>query len=118
MGTQVPNPVSPDLDSHRAIWRIAGPMILSAITTPLLGMVDTAVVGHLEQPWYSAPSRLARRYLPSCRGPNFRHGYHRPDRAGLRRGFNDGVRTIVQPALVALLAVLIILLQAPILEIA
>ncbi|MCK6371195.1 MAG: MATE family efflux transporter [Gammaproteobacteria bacterium] len=35
-----------------AVWRIAAPMILSAATTPLLGMVDTAVVGHLDEPWY------------------------------------------------------------------
>jgi len=33
-----------------AIWRIALPMIVSSATTPLLGMVDTAVVGHLDQP--------------------------------------------------------------------
>ncbi len=33
-----------------AIWRIAAPMIISSVTTPLLGMVDTAVVGHLDDP--------------------------------------------------------------------
>ncbi len=27
-------------------------MILSSVTTPLLGLVDTAVVGHLDQPYY------------------------------------------------------------------
>ena len=27
-------------------------MILSSVTTPLLGMVDTAVVGHLDEPYY------------------------------------------------------------------
>ncbi len=37
---------------HRQIWQIAGPMILANISTPLLGMVDTAVVGHLTQPHY------------------------------------------------------------------
>jgi MATE family multidrug resistance protein len=37
---------------NRAVWRIAGPMILASATTPLLGMVDTAVVGHLDEPWY------------------------------------------------------------------
>jgi MATE family multidrug resistance protein len=37
---------------NQAVWRIALPMILSSVTTPLIGMVDTAVVGHLEQPWY------------------------------------------------------------------
>jgi MATE family multidrug resistance protein len=34
------------------MWRIAAPMILSNISVPLLGMVDTGVVGHLESPAY------------------------------------------------------------------
>lgn len=38
--------------SHRQIWLIAGPMILANISTPLLGMVDTAVVGHLPSAHY------------------------------------------------------------------
>jgi len=37
---------------NKAVWRIAAPMILAGSTTPLLGLVDTAVVGHLEQAWY------------------------------------------------------------------
>ncbi len=32
---------------HGRIWRLAGPIILANISTPLLGAVDTAVVGHL-----------------------------------------------------------------------
>lgn len=32
---------------HMRIWRMAWPPMLSNITTPLLGLVDTAVVGHL-----------------------------------------------------------------------
>lgn len=38
--------------SHRRVWTIAGPMILANLSTPLLGMVDTAVVGHLSSPIY------------------------------------------------------------------
>ena len=34
------------------MWRIAAPMILSNISVPLLGMVDTGVVGHLENEVY------------------------------------------------------------------
>jgi MATE family multidrug resistance protein len=34
------------------MWRIAAPMILSNISVPLLGMVDTGVMGHLESPAY------------------------------------------------------------------
>ena len=32
---------------NRRVWRLAGPIILANLTTPLLGAVDTAVVGHL-----------------------------------------------------------------------
>jgi MATE family multidrug resistance protein len=34
------------------VWRIALPMILSNISVPLLGMVDTGVTGHLENATY------------------------------------------------------------------
>ncbi|WP_438971372.1 MATE family efflux transporter [Methylophaga sp.] len=36
--------------THRRVWTLAGPMILANLSTPLLGMVDTAVVGHLNSP--------------------------------------------------------------------
>ena len=36
------------------IWALAWPIILSNITVPLLGLVDTAVVGHLPDPRYLA----------------------------------------------------------------
>lgn len=38
--------------THRAVWRIALPMIISNVSVPALGIVDTAVVGHLEGPEY------------------------------------------------------------------
>lgn len=31
---------------HRRVWRLAGPIILSNLSVPLLGAVDTAVMGH------------------------------------------------------------------------
>lgn len=34
------------------VWALAGPIIVSNISTPLLGAVDTAVVGHLPDPAY------------------------------------------------------------------
>jgi len=37
---------------NRRVWRLAGPIILSNVTVPLLGAVDTAVVGHLPDPRY------------------------------------------------------------------
>ncbi len=36
----------------RRVWRIAGPIILSNVSVPLLGGVDTAVIGHLADPAY------------------------------------------------------------------
>ena len=39
-------------DTDKALWRLALPMIFSNITVPLLGLVDTAVIGHLDSPVY------------------------------------------------------------------
>ena len=44
--------MSTPLPRDRDIWRIATPMILSNVTVPLLGMVDTFVMGHLDGPEY------------------------------------------------------------------
>ncbi len=35
---------------NRRVWRLAGPIILANLSVPLLGAVDTAVVGHLGDP--------------------------------------------------------------------
>ena len=43
---------SDNLPRHHDIWLIAGPMILSNVSVPLLGMVDTGVTGHLDNPAY------------------------------------------------------------------
>ncbi len=40
------------LSGDRQVWRIAAPMILSNVSVPLLGMVDTGVTGHLDSPTY------------------------------------------------------------------
>ncbi|PAU74914.1 MATE family efflux transporter [Halomonas salipaludis] len=49
-----PSPRSAD----RRIWLLAWPIILSNITVPLLGLVDTAVVGHLPDSRYLAAVTL------------------------------------------------------------
>lgn len=61
-GTGIPTPrpapeARPQVDAdtevtHRAILRIAVPVMLSNVSTPLLGVVDTAVVGRLPDPAY------------------------------------------------------------------
>jgi MATE family multidrug resistance protein len=40
------------LPGNRDVWRIAAPLILSNISVPLLGMVDTGVTGHLDDAAY------------------------------------------------------------------
>jgi len=37
---------------HRQVWQMAGPLIFANISVPLLGAVDTAVVGHLPEIHY------------------------------------------------------------------
>ncbi|WP_261816249.1 MATE family efflux transporter DinF [Vibrio gallicus] len=46
------HPIINDWSLHRRILAIAIPMVLSNITVPLLGLVDAAVIGHLDQSWY------------------------------------------------------------------
>lgn len=45
-------PVFSDWTLHQRILALAIPMVLSNITVPLLGLVDAAVVGHLDHAWY------------------------------------------------------------------
>lgn len=42
------------MSTYHKIWRIAGPMMLANISVPLLGLVDTAILGHLASPRYLA----------------------------------------------------------------
>ncbi|MBS4702050.1 MATE family efflux transporter DinF [Aeromonas media] len=37
---------------HSAVFALALPMVFSNVTTPLLGLVDTWVIGHLGQTWF------------------------------------------------------------------
>src|SRR5690349_18965345 len=37
---------------HAQLWAMAGPIILANVSVPLLGAVDTAVVGHLPEVYY------------------------------------------------------------------
>lgn len=41
-----------DKSLHYQVFALALPMVLSNITVPLLGLVDAAVIGHLEHAWY------------------------------------------------------------------
>lgn len=39
---------------HKQLWRLAIPVMLSNVSVPLLGLVDTAILGHLDNPNYLA----------------------------------------------------------------
>ena len=70
--------------SDKALWHLALPMIFSNITVPLLGLVDTAVIGHLDSPVYLGGVALVQRRpafsLCCC---CFTHEHHWADCAGL-----------------------------------
>ncbi|EKF73421.1 MATE efflux family protein [Alcanivorax hongdengensis A-11-3] len=48
---------------NRRIWMLAWPLLLSNLTAPLLGLVDTAVVGHLSSPRYLAAVALGGNFF-------------------------------------------------------
>ncbi len=48
---------------NRRIWMLAWPLLLSNLTAPLLSLVDTAVVGHLESPRYLAAVAMGGNYF-------------------------------------------------------
>ena len=104
------------------MWRIAAPMILSNVSVPLLGMVDTAVMGHLESPTYLGAVAIGGTIFTFLYiGMNFlRMGT--TGIAAQRYGAedNDGLRVALGQALIVSLAiaVVILLLQLPIGKIA
>ncbi|CAI1093945.1 MATE family efflux transporter DinF [Serratia proteamaculans] len=109
-------------DTDKALWRLALPMIFSNITVPLLGLVDTAVIGHLDSPTYLggvAVGSMATSFLfmlllflrMSTTGLTAQAlGAQNPQ--GLARAF-------MQPLLLAVLAgAAIVLLRYPLIELA
>ena len=102
---------------NRDVWRIAAPMILSNVTVPLLGMVDTGVTGHLENAVYMGAVAIGSTvfgFLYS--GVNFlRMGT--TGIAAQRYGANDddGLKRALGQALVVALAIaaLLLVLQVP-----
>lgn len=107
---------------NRAVWRIALPMILSSVTTPLLGMVDTAVVGHLDHPRYlGAVATGATVFTVLFMGLNFlRMGTTgvTAQAFGARRG-DEARQALGQGLLIAAaLAALMIVMQKAIIDLA
>ena len=103
---------------HRRVLGLAGPIILSNLSTPLLGAVDTAVVGHLPDPTYIGGVAIGAMvfsflywgfgFLRMGTTGFTAHVYGAGDAAELRAAF-------LRPLLLAgLFGLALILLQAPI----
>jgi MATE family multidrug resistance protein len=104
--------------THRNVWALAAPMILSNITVPLLGLVDTAVMGHLEHPRYLAAVAVGATIFSFLFiGLNFlRMGTTGLAAQARGAGDADGMRAVLaQAVLIALLmAGSLLLCQVPI----
>jgi MATE family multidrug resistance protein len=106
------------LPRDRDVWRIAAPMILSNISVPLLGMVDTGVVGHLESPVYLGAVAIGGTIFSFLyTGVNFlRMGTTGIAAQRFGAGDFNGLRVSLGQALVVaqLIALTVILLQWPV----
>ena len=107
---------------HRQLWRLAAPLILSNLTIPLLGLVDTAVVGHLEHAYYLGAVALGSLIFSFL---FWGFGFLRMGTTGLiaqahgKRDNSEIRSTLARAALLALsCALLIILLQNPVSQLA
>ncbi len=103
---------------HRRVWRLAWPMIVSNLSVPLLGAVDTAVMGHLPDPaLLGAVAVGAMIFNTIYFGCNFlRMGTTGLVAQAYGAKDADAVRTVLARALVigAVLSIALLALQAPI----
>ncbi len=106
------------LPQDKDMWRIAAPMILSNISVPLLGMVDTGVTGHLESPVYLGAVAIgATIFTLIYMGMNFlRMGTTGIAAQSFGANDNDGLRASLGQALIVSfgIALLLIALRVPI----
>lgn len=106
------------LPEDRDVWRIAAPMILSNISVPLLGMVDTGVTGHLDSPAYLGAVAIGATIFGFLyTGMNFlRMGTTGITAQRFGADDNDGLRVALGQALIVslLIALALIALHVPI----
>ncbi|SHI20817.1 MATE family efflux transporter DinF [Ferrimonas marina] len=109
-------------EAHRHTFALAVPMILSNVTIPLLGLVDTAVIGHLSDAYYLGGVAVGAMIITFL---FWILGFLRMATTGLvaqHFGRGDGLaqlQVLYQAALMALMLALgLLLLQQPILSLA
>jgi MATE family multidrug resistance protein len=111
------NPAARGQPTNRDMWRIAAPMILSNVSVPLLGMVDTGVTGHLDSSVYLGAVAIGGTIFTFLyMGMNFlRMGTTGIAAQSYGADDNDGLRVALGQALIVSLAIAlaILLLQVP-----
>ncbi len=102
------------LPTDRDVWRIAGPMILSAVSVPLLGMVDTGVTGHLDSPAYLGAVAIGSMIFSFLyTGMNFlRMGTTGIAAQRFGAADDEGLRLALGQALVVAIAIAVVLIAA------
>jgi MATE family multidrug resistance protein len=114
---QTSDPRGNALPNNRDVWRIAAPLILSNISVPLLGMVDTGVTGHLDSAVYLGAVAIGSTIFSFLySGVNFlRMGTTGITAQCLGAGDDDGLRVALGQSLAVstTIALILILLQAP-----
>jgi multidrug resistance protein, MATE family len=101
---------------HRSILFIAGPMILSNLTSPIMGLVDTAVLGHLNSTHYLAGASVSALFITQL---YWICGFLRMTSTGLsaqakgQKDVTKAIQPLVQGIFISgLLAVFILLTQS------
>ena len=99
--------------SYSRVWNLAWPMILSNISVPLLGVVDTAILGHLPSPEYLSGVAIGASVMSMLL---WAFGFLRMGTTGLVARSGDGVAWLLRALLLALvLGVALLLLASPLL---
>ena len=103
---------------HRRVWRLAWPMVVSNLSVPLLGAVDTAVIGHLPEPYFLGAVAVGALIFSTL---YFGCNFLRMGTTGLTaqafgaRDFDEARATLARALLIALaLAAVLLALQRPI----
>lgn len=115
--SEITTPTTPAAWRHRVLW-LAVPIILANITVPLVGIVDTAVMGRMESPAYLSATAIAATIFSSI---YWVFGFLRLGTSGLvaqslgasehQRAQRNGLRSIA----LALIFGCLLLLAAPLL---
>ncbi|MBW5801938.1 MATE family efflux transporter [Halomonas elongata] len=106
--------MSSSASAQRRVWSLAWPIILSNITVPLLGLVDTAVVGHLPDSRYLAAVTLGATLFGFL---YWGFGFLRMGTTGLTsqaagRGDDEGVRNLLGQSMLLALGIGLVLILA------